>query len=67
MIERVKLGFENAKPDIFTYNQVLNAWSKSSEDGAAQRAQDVLEAMEQMYYLGYEGLKPNLRSYSSVM
>ena len=58
MIERVKLGFQNAKPDIFTYNQVLNPWSKSSEDGAAQRAQDVLEAMEQIYYLGYEGLKP---------
>ncbi len=36
---------ESLKPNLFMYNAVLNAWSKSSLPGSSQCAQDLLDRM----------------------
>ena len=51
--EMMNAGME---PDLISYNCVLNAWAKSDEKGAAERALAILESLP----------SPNARSYSSV-
>jgi len=55
----------NLKPDLITMNSLINAWSKSSMPNAAQRAQDILDYMEDNQELS--GIRPNDVSYTSVI
>lgn len=51
-----------AKPNIYAYNTVLNAWSKSIEKGAAEKAEAILKCME----LDCD-IQPDVYSYTSVI
>lgn len=46
---------------------VINAWAKSGAEGAAQNAESILETMEKKYLQGDSSLKPNTRTYTSLI
>ncbi len=52
---------------LFICFTVINAWAKSGVDGAAQHAESVLETMENKYRQGDSSLKPNTRTYTSLI
>jgi hypothetical protein len=39
----------HAKPNVRSFNSVLNAWAKSGQPDAANKAQDMLNRMELLY------------------
>ena len=45
------------------YNIVLDAWSYSSEEGSAERTEEILMLMERKYKEGDEHIKPDKESY----
>lgn len=54
--------------DTFLYNKVLEAWANSSEEGSAERSEEILHRMERMYLKdGDENVKPNENSYNAVV
>lgn len=53
--------------DTRTYNVVIDAWSKSREDGAAKRAEDILLGMEKQYAEGNESVRPNRASFNNCI
>jgi hypothetical protein len=46
---------------------VIDAWAKSREKGAAQRAEALLAKMDELHRQGYEGVRPNVISYNAVI
>jgi pentatricopeptide repeat protein len=56
----------NTKPDIISYNCVLESWKQGDETGAAERAEIILETLQKNYDNGESNIRPNGRSYSSV-
>jgi hypothetical protein len=58
---------ENAKPTLFSYNQVLTAWSKVQGIEAAQRADAILRHMIEIGKTTSSNLTPNIVSYSAVI
>ena len=54
-------------PDIVTYNTVIDAWAKSGDRGAPQRAEAVLESMQELYKAGNSDVKPDTISFNSVL
>ncbi len=54
------------KADSYSYNTVLNAWAKSGQVGAPQRAERILTIMENKFRNGDKTLKPNTRTYTTV-
>jgi hypothetical protein len=58
----------NIEPDNFSFNQVLSALSKSTLPGAARRAEELLEYMEEAYQSGlHPYAMPDVVGYTSVM
>uniref|UniRef100_A0A7S2EBP2 Pentacotripeptide-repeat region of PRORP domain-containing protein n=1 Tax=Ditylum brightwellii TaxID=49249 RepID=A0A7S2EBP2_9STRA len=55
------------RPDIISYNAVIDAWSKSGEQGAAERAESILDGMQELYEAGETHLEPDMFSYTSVV
>ena len=59
---------DRLKANIICYNSTLHGWSKSKEDDAPHRAEDLLRRMER---LGRDfpdrGIRPDIISYSAVM
>jgi hypothetical protein len=53
--------------DTSIYNMVLDGWSNSSEEGSAERSEEILLQMERMYKQGNEHVKPNEGSYNAVV
>jgi len=49
------------------YNIVIDAWSKSDYEGAAQRAEEILVQMERLWTLGNHDVKPDQDSYHGVI
>jgi len=47
MIERHQLGDENVAPDSHSYRSVIHAYSQNVQKGSAQKAETVLEMMNQ--------------------
>jgi pentatricopeptide repeat protein len=56
----------NIRPDIISYNCVLDSWKQVDETGAAERAEVILETLQKNYDDGESNIRPNGRSYSSV-
>jgi len=58
------------RPDLISYNCVLDAWSKyvleDHEDGCVERAESILKTMQDRYDRGESTIQPNCKSYSSV-
>ena len=62
-----KEGVNSIQPNLFSFNQILTAWSKAKSPFAATRAQDILDYMEVfMIEPGNEWLQPNIVSYAAV-
>lgn len=56
------------KPDSFSFNQVLSAYSRSSIKGAYKLAEDLLRYMDEAYASGmYPKARPDVISYGSVL
>lgn len=56
-----------AKPDIFTFNSVLTAWSRSKTPNAPERAESILKHMKELTNAGVLEVKPDALSYASVI
>ena len=58
----------NLRPNTHTFTTVCNAWARSGEDGAAQRASAILERMEYEGFIeGKEHMRPNVKTYTCVI
>jgi len=64
MLKEYEKGNEAVKPNVKTYNSVLHAWVRCLN---VQRAEQVLNDMEQMLEEEQSDLVPNVVSYSTVM
>ena len=49
------------------YNTVLDSWSNSQEDGSAERSEEILIRLEEMYAHGNMEVKPDENSYNAVI
>jgi hypothetical protein len=68
LIQERDAGNKLASIDTFLYNKVLEAWAYSSEEGSAERSEEILHRMERMYLEdGDENVKPNESSYNAVV
>lgn len=55
-------GDTDIKPDCYTYNAVLNAWSKSEEYDASMRAEAILKRMNED-----DSIEPDVFTYTTVI
>jgi pentatricopeptide repeat protein len=60
-------GNENTKPDLVSYNSVLNAMSKSLTDKAPERAEIIIKKMWELYESGLFPTKPDAISYTCLI
>ncbi len=61
------LGEFDTKPNVVTYNTLLDCWAKSSSKGSAEKAEKLFREMQDLYKSGDNGLKPNVISYTTVI
>ncbi len=54
-------------PSTVSYNSVMNAWSKSNDPTAAEKADDLLMELIDSYRNGNNELKPDAISFSTVL
>jgi len=67
MMELYNKGLGHVKPTNAVFNCVLNAWSRSKEAGAAQKAEKVFQWMEEQYRAGDALVRPNQVSLCAVL
>jgi pentatricopeptide repeat protein len=60
-------GYTDLKPTVETYNRLLNAWAKSMEREAGERADLILRQMEDFARAGDKDVCPDLITYNSVL
>jgi pentatricopeptide repeat protein len=54
----------DAAPNRVTFNNLINAWAKS---GCPDRAESILQHMDQMSKQGLEGISPDTVSFTSII
>lgn len=54
------------KPDVRSYTTLINCYGKSKEPGAPQKAEAVLNRMDELYQKGVISEGPNHRTFLSV-
>ncbi|KAL3923751.1 MAG: hypothetical protein SGILL_001475 [Bacillariaceae sp.] len=54
-------------PTFSTFKKVLDCYSNSGEDGAAQRAEEILLLSEELYDSGDQGMRPSMDGYMAVI
>lgn len=59
-------GDTTVSPDIVTYNAVLNAWARSGTRCCANKAEEYLERMFELYNAGEGKIAPNDKSFNTV-
>jgi hypothetical protein len=63
-----RAGNKKAVDTTVTYNYALARWANSGERGAgAQRAENILMEMQDLYHRGDENIRPNIESFNHVM
>jgi pentatricopeptide repeat protein len=55
------------KPDILSYNAVLNAWSRSGRLDAATQAQALFDELVKKYQSGYGKMKPDQHTFTALI
>ncbi len=55
------------KPDTICFTSIIDAYAKKGGEEAAERAEDLLHEMENLYNMGDKDVKPNTRTYSAVI
>mmetsp|Transcript_3469 Transcript_3469/g.7154 ORF Transcript_3469/g.7154 Transcript_3469/m.7154 type:complete len:301 (+) Transcript_3469:166-1068(+) len=67
MDDLYKGGNNAVKPNVRSFNVVIDAWAKCGEKGAASRAAGILDWMEVLYFAGNKGVKPDTISFNAVI
>ena len=68
MESEYRSGHEETKPTTISFNTVIDAYAKSGEENAADKAENVLRHMDELYRSGENmEAKPNVRSFNSVI
>jgi pentatricopeptide repeat protein len=57
----------DAKPNVRSFNTVINAYAKSGHADSALKAESVLDLMERLYEAGNEDVRPDVHSFSTVI
>jgi len=57
----------SCKPDLISYNTVINAWSRSKDPDGPNRAEAILNHMEKQYKNGLSSIQPDVVSYTSCI
>lgn len=60
-------GNKSAKPNAITFTSVINAWARSRDKEAGERAEALLDKMVKLYEKGDSDLKPNVITFTSVI
>jgi pentatricopeptide repeat protein len=67
----IEMKFANGEletgPNTFAYNILIHCWTKSNRKDAAEQALNILEDMISRYRGGFDPIRPDKISYSSVM
>ncbi len=64
MVTQAQNG-EDCKPDIFSYQCLIQAWANTSLPGSPQRAEQILKFLDQEAENGNQGLEPNVYCFTS--
>jgi pentatricopeptide repeat protein len=67
MAKRYESGTSDVSPDSATYTTTINAWARSREIDAVERAEEILEMCEESFKLGNIHAKPNTLTYNSMI
>ena len=67
MEERYERGDASFAPNLFTYNLVIEAWSKSPDKGAAMKAAHVLRKLTKVQNSRRTGVEPDTFSFNQVL
>jgi hypothetical protein len=54
------VGNSDLRPNTHVFNTVINCWSKSKDQDAASKAEEIFVAMEKLHDNGIPGLKPDV-------
>ncbi len=57
----------DVSPDAASYSTAINAWARSRETDAVERAEEILASCEESYRLGNRKAKPNTLTYNSII
>ncbi|KAL7530932.1 hypothetical protein ACHAXR_003754 [Thalassiosira sp. AJA248-18] len=61
-------GNEEVRPNSYNYNSVISALANSQDQGAASRAEQILEKMEDLYRTtGDDNVKPRTATYNAII
>ena len=58
---------KDIEPDKVSCTSILTAWANSGERGAGEKAEQLLQRMEEMYSRGNRGIKPDTVTYNAVI
>ena len=67
MTKRYEAKTSNVPPDSATYTTTINAWARSKEPDAVDRAEEILAWCEESFALGNHYAKPNSLTYNSLI
>jgi len=68
LVDEIRAGNPNAVANTEVYNALIDVWSRSGEKGAAaQRAEQILIAMQDAFEAGQKELQPDLTSFRHVL
>eukprot|EP00804_Cyclotella_cryptica_P012196 CCRYP_009871-RA/>CCRYP_009871-RA protein AED:0.05 eAED:0.05 QI:118/1/1/1/1/1/6/214/1064 len=67
MIKRSLEGDESVKPDVISFNTVLNAWSKSKKPTIGAKSAEILHTMQKLSERGDFNVKPDNVSLTTVI
>ena len=60
-------GGDRIEPDKVSCTSILQAWANSGENDTGEKAERLLERMQDMYIKGNEGMKPDGGAYNAVI
>jgi hypothetical protein len=67
LVERMKSQYaegKDCKPDIYTYQSLILAWSRTNIDGAPQKAEKILNFLDEEAKNGNKNLTPNAHCFT---
>lgn len=69
MVKLCRSGDKDVRPNLISFNAVLNTLSKARTIQAAYRAEELLEQMEDLHKRSalYKSVRPNVISYTAVV
>jgi hypothetical protein len=71
LVHRMKMRHaatgENCKPDIYSYQSLIQAWSRTSLPGSPQRAEQILRFLDEQSKKGNKSLTPNSYCFTSKL